>query len=293
MGIFSPGMKEGPGVSKNEAQKKGFFRFAELYFRKFWSLCKANLLFEVCMIPLLALAYGGLLVFPAQINGFALLIPLMLCGPLVAGLTYVVRNFSLGKYVFLYSDFFEHAKKNIRQGLVVSVLDTVVGYLLILAIRVYLTRMQYESLVFALPFALALILGLIFLFMNYYLFLMVVTVDLPLVAMLKNALLFCVLGVAKNIFITLWCGVIVFVCLWYFPLSLIFVLPVGFTTLLMIVCFNAYPILEKYMINPYYEQQKQEHPQEEDEPVFADELVEEIPHSEMMDHWNDRGKKEQ
>jgi uncharacterized membrane protein YesL len=289
LGIFSSNRKEGPGVRKNEAQKKGFFRFTELYFRKFWDLCKVNLLFVACMVPLLGLSYLGLKYFPQNINGLALLIPPALCGPLVAGMTYVVRNFVTERHAFLFSDFLEQAKKNLAQSLAVSLLDTVAGYLLFLAIRVYLTRMQYESLVFALPFALAMVLALIFLFMNYYVFLMIVTVDLPLTGILKNALLFCVLGIAKNLFITVWGGVLLFACLWYFPLTLFFIVPIGFTTFTMITCFNAYPIMDKYIVTPYYQRQKEEHPELfDDEPVFHDELIEEQPHSELMDTWNSR-----
>lgn len=292
MGIFSGGMKEGPGVRKNEAQKKGLFRFLEIYFRKFWDMCKVNLLFVACMVPLLALSRLGVRYFPQNINGLALLIPLALCGPLLAGMTYLVRNFVMGKHSFLFSDFFEQARKNFVQALIVSVLDTVVGYLMFVAIQVYLSRMQYESLVFALPFALAMVLALILLFMNYYIFLMIVTVDLPLVGIFKNALLFCVLGIAKNIFITLWGGVLLFLCLWYFPLTLFFILPIGFTTFCLICCFNAYPIVDKYIVIPYYEKQKEEHPELfDDEPVFNDELIEEQPHSELMDSWNSRKEK--
>ena len=36
--------KAGPGVSKNEPKKKRFFQFWELYIRKFFRLCFADLL---------------------------------------------------------------------------------------------------------------------------------------------------------------------------------------------------------------------------------------------------------
>ena len=38
MALFGDYTKAGPGVEKNAPQKKPFFRFIELYFRKFWKL---------------------------------------------------------------------------------------------------------------------------------------------------------------------------------------------------------------------------------------------------------------
>ena len=35
-------MKEGPGVSKDAPEKKRFFLFFELYFRKFWKMIELN-----------------------------------------------------------------------------------------------------------------------------------------------------------------------------------------------------------------------------------------------------------
>ena len=46
MGLFSRSeyIKAGPGISKNAPEKKPFFQFTELYFRKIGKLVKVNLL---------------------------------------------------------------------------------------------------------------------------------------------------------------------------------------------------------------------------------------------------------
>ena len=49
--------KPGPGVDKNAPKKKGFVRFFEIYFRKFWRLATANLLYILVSIPIVT---GGL-----------------------------------------------------------------------------------------------------------------------------------------------------------------------------------------------------------------------------------------
>lgn len=46
MGLFGNYAKEGPGVKKNEPQKKRFFYFFELYFRKFGKLMTLSLLYS-------------------------------------------------------------------------------------------------------------------------------------------------------------------------------------------------------------------------------------------------------
>ena len=43
--------KPGPGVEKEEQQKRRFFLFFELFFRKFWKLIQLNLLYLLFWIP--------------------------------------------------------------------------------------------------------------------------------------------------------------------------------------------------------------------------------------------------
>ena len=54
MGLFGQNYNaEGPGVSKDAAEKRGFFAFFELYGRKFTSLVKVNLIYFVLILPTL------------------------------------------------------------------------------------------------------------------------------------------------------------------------------------------------------------------------------------------------
>lgn len=43
--------KPGPGIEKEEQQKRRFFLFFELFFRKFWKLIQLNLLYILFWIP--------------------------------------------------------------------------------------------------------------------------------------------------------------------------------------------------------------------------------------------------
>ena len=49
--------KPGPGISKDAPKKRGFIEFWEIFFRKFWKLCTANLLYVLVNLPVVT---GGL-----------------------------------------------------------------------------------------------------------------------------------------------------------------------------------------------------------------------------------------
>ena len=60
--------KPGKGVDKNGPQKKRFFHFFELYFRKFWKLITLNMLYVLFCIPIVTI------------------------GPATAAMTYILKN---------------------------------------------------------------------------------------------------------------------------------------------------------------------------------------------------------
>ena len=47
--IFNP-TRTGKGVDKNQPEKKRFFLFFDLFFRKFWNICLVNLMFFVTLL---------------------------------------------------------------------------------------------------------------------------------------------------------------------------------------------------------------------------------------------------
>ena len=103
--------KPGPGVDKNGPQKKGIVIFFELYFRKFWKLILANLLYVLVSLPVVTTGFAN------------------------AGLTYITRNFVREKHAFIYSDFMDTIKKNWKQALPLGLLNLVFGA--IIAFDVY------------------------------------------------------------------------------------------------------------------------------------------------------------
>ena len=97
MGLFSINYnKPGPGVSKDAPVKKPFFRFWEVYFRKFFDLIKLNMLFAIptAVTIVLVFAFGFFISGINQSLSFLGYLPFVLLSPFVAGLTFVCRNYA-------------------------------------------------------------------------------------------------------------------------------------------------------------------------------------------------------
>lgn len=268
--------KEGPGVEKNGKKKKGFFAFFEIFFRNFWSFAKIGPVYWLC----------SLLVFS---NGIAKL-----------GMTHVARSISREKHSFIFSDFFETIKKNLKQGVILGVLNTLAMALLALDIWYFWGYVNYEfSMMSVIGLALAFFLAVCLTFMKYYIWTMAITFNLTIKQLIKNSFNFVFLNLGRNLLISITMGII-YVGLYFLAATngllfilaavlLIFVVP-GFKTSLIQV--NTFPSIKKFIIDPYYNEHKGEDIEKRlslgleisdeemadykksDESVFSDETVE-------------------
>ena len=159
MGFFNSNYsRPGPGVSKNEVKRKGLARFYQIFLRKFWDLIKLNLLYIVTLIPTFAVVFvlSGMISNRLGINADELLklngdsislftaaqvsittdliiryyisslfAVLWGCGPVTAGFVYILRSFLWENPVFLVSDYFAHIKSNIKQSIIVWIIDVI------------------------------------------------------------------------------------------------------------------------------------------------------------------------
>ncbi len=238
--------KPGPGVSKNEPKKKRFFLFWELYFRKFFKLIIANLLYALVSLPLVT-------------QGLA-----------QAGLTFVTRNYAREKHVFLPSDFFDTIKKNWKQALATGILELIIGACLIFDILYawdWLSAGEELQILPLLFFAVAFFLAVIFCYARYYLYMQIITFKLSFKQVWKNSLLLAIAGFKENLIISLALLAVyalVFVLLynlfWYVlgPLVVLYVLLFpAFRSFL--IQFTIFPLIKRTIIDPYYK----EHPEED------------------------------
>lgn len=222
-GFFGIGdfTKEGPGVRKDAPKKRGVFLFLELFFRKFWKMCKLNVLYAIAALPtfvvtfilsgvftqnLISMAMAGNPEFAQGaelldliLRFFVSLIVMVLwgMGPVTAGFTYVLRNYSREEHSWLWSDFWQHTKANFKQAIVVWLVDQVVLVLLIVA---YLFYSSQTSALFYIRYVIIWI-AILYTTMHFYIYTMMVTFKMSLKDLYRNALLFSVAKLPLNLFV--------------------------------------------------------------------------------------------
>ncbi len=288
MSLFRPYVyKARPDLVENAPVKKGFFRFFELYFRKFWRFLTLNIWYFLITLPMLLYVFytvngifadklAGLgedaillagVSFIASFFSFVpralhvplLVISVLLYGPVTMGLTYIFRNFAREEHAWL-SDFWSRAWSNVRQGLFFGILDILLVILFVSGMFGGIAQAG-RNVGYALSVILSVVCGLalvIWLFMRHYTYLMAVTVNLGAFRILKNAWLFVVLGFGRNVIsglVTAACAVLSFLLA---PLLTIITVPFlyySFTWFCTI--FTCYPIVKQYIIVPALEAQEQ------------------------------------
>lgn len=228
--------KPGKGVPKDERPKGRFVHFWKLFIRKFWRLIQLNLLYLLFCLPVVTI------------------------GPATAGATVVLRNLANEEPVFMFSDFWDGFKKNWKQSLVYSILFLAFGAMMLVSIQFY----SYNAKTYAWMYALAglSMFGLFLLvLMSFYAMLMIVTLQLPLPAILKNAAILAFLCLKTNLLTLLFTGLLGAASVLLFPYSILPVLLLVPAWSGFIICYNSYPGIKKYAIDPYYAGQKATSPE--------------------------------
>ena len=105
MSLFGNYNTPGRGVLKAPQEKKGIFKFFEVYGRHMWKLMELNLLYFVFCIPMTLMVI--LMLMTSNPIWLLLAIPSVLVGPATAAMTKVCRNYSQERNAFLLHDFCE------------------------------------------------------------------------------------------------------------------------------------------------------------------------------------------
>ena len=186
------------------------------------------------------------------------------------GAAYIVRNMVRGEPVFIWSDYFYAIKRNLKQGFFLGLIDAVILFVLGFDIAYFWGRTGSFTLDFGFFATIALI--VIYFLMRFYIYLMLVTFDLSIYKILKNTLIFSMLGFKRNIMGVLGIALITGIHVLLIPLLITtplsgipIILPflwymaaVTFTS-----AYAAYPVIDKYMIAPYINQTEAEEETEE------------------------------
>ncbi|MGN1345749.1 MAG: DUF624 domain-containing protein [Eubacteriales bacterium] len=187
-------------------------------------------------------------------------------GPVRVGVTYLLRNMFYGKPVFMMQDFFDSIRRNFRQALTYGILDLGIVFLLVYDI-IFFNLNYGANFVLNTMFFMSLCMALLYFFMRPYIYFMIVTFDLSLFKMFKNALGFTVLGVKRNFMVLL--GTVL-LCLFeyvlmfaYFPIAVILPFVILPALLILMGVYAVYPVIKKHMIDPYYEKIPDTAPEQE------------------------------
>lgn len=261
MSLFSKN-NEGTTASQiyNGPKKTGIRLFFELLGRKFWKLIELNLLYSLFYIPLVL---SFTLFFQIKNTTVALTVSLImllifavLVGPATAGMTKVMRNYVIERNAFMVSDFFQSFKENFGRAFVVGFVDVLICASVYSGFIIYpaLAR-QYGSFIYValvLTFSVSIVVAM----MNFYAFLMIIATDLSFKDLLKNSFSLVILEMKKNL-LTFIISLVIIVAVALLPIfvsfTFVFILPFFPAAFVwFIVCFNSYPIVQKYVINPYY-----------------------------------------
>ena len=272
MGLFGSYQNAGPGINPHAPKKAPFFRFWEVMWRNISKLLGLNLIFTLLHAPLLL----SLIIFiEAESNlknamTIALLvIQFILEGPIMAGCARVLRLIVLDKAFFLGDEFKKGFSKNFGMAFLIWLIDAVVIASVYAGFSVYpaLAKSTGSKLVY-IPYVISLAIALILLFMNYYMLPLQVATRLSKKSVFKNAFMLAVLA-PKQCLITL-LGIVLMLgsaiglllLNSYFMFLLAFY-PAAFIGYL--VMFVNYPVIQKYVINPYYEDTGEQNPEAEEE----------------------------
>ena len=301
MGIFTRSFdKPGKGVDLNAPPKRSFFRFWDIFGRKFTHFVRVNLVYVLTSIPTFLLVFfltglvsSAILDVPSlqsmlqnlaqqtaenmgdsnlmtqQLNQMIVIFDLFMrfvltylfvilwgMGPATAGLTYVLRNFAREEHAWIWSDFKDALKSNFKQSAIVFLIDLVVFVLFYVAFAFYL---QMSGFLGAMRYVIVVI-AIIYTMMHFYLYPMMVTFQLSLKDLYRNALLFAIGKLPSNLLILailllIHVGSVLMAINFggsYFMLILFVILLLEILILqsfsAFIVNFHAYPKMKKYMI---------------------------------------------
>lgn len=242
--LFNP-FKPGHGVDKNRPKKKKFFIFFEIYFRKFWKLSQLSLIYFICCVPILTI------------------------GPATAAFTSVLKSLINELPCFILNDYFHAFKSNWKKAFVVSIIQTIIILLIMFANNFYISNLA-TSKIYLIPYILSIAFLIIFLFMSYYIYLILTTIEINIVNLFKNSFLFAFIGAKGNIITTIIVGIVVYITFVLYPISLLFLIPFGFSTIGFIVCFISFPYIKKHIIDMYNSTKCNDESNQDDCQIFTD-----------------------
>ena len=198
-------------------------------------------------------------------------------GILNVGCAYVLRNLAQGEPVFVWTDFIYAIKRNYKQAIPMGIIDAIVCILL--PLNIYSMLLNTKDFFTSFLLWANIFIFIAFLFMRYYIYVQMVTFKLSIFKILKNSLIFALLGIKRNLcaFLGILIGLLLEAMFIFafggilLPFALAAPLILFLALFAFIKVFAAYAKIDQYMIAPY----KEDAPGEEcEEPIMRDDVTE-------------------
>lgn len=192
------------------------------------------------------------------------------------GMVYNMRNVCTGEHVDTWSDYFYSIKRNFKQGIVIGVIDSLLICMLVYDVLAYRTEANNEFIFLVFYYA-TIVFAVVYYIMRFYLYLQLVTCEMKIGKMIKNAFLLTILGFKRNFagligaIVFLLAFLYAYILLPQFSILLLCMFAFSFLTYIGVYC--AYPVIKRYVIDPYYEDHPDERPEDPwstSERVFVD-----------------------
>ena len=120
-------------------------------------------------------------------------------------------------------------------------------------------------------------LGIAVVMVSFYVYIMIAVTDIPLKGIIRNAVVLTVYEIKKNLLTLLFTLLIggIFAFMAFLNLyTMVIYLVVPAAVIMFMISFNCYPVVKKYVIDPYYKKIGEKNPDDDDfddeEAVFTD-----------------------
>ena len=175
-----------------------------------------------------------------------------------AGAAYVLRGLVRGDAVFVFSDYFYGIRRNRKPAFWMGLFDFAITAILIVDL-LFLDPKAGSGFGTDVMYFLILAVIIVYIFMRFYLYQLLITFDLSNFKILKNALIFTVLGIKRNLIAALGIALLLIVHIALiiltisYGLAFLVVLPFVYILAMLgfIATYASYPIIDRYMIAPY------------------------------------------
>lgn len=239
--------------------KRPFFNFLEILITRIGRLILLNLMYLVFFAPFIGVlvlvltAYNEYNLLKMSLFTLLYLVLAVFYGPATAAFTYILRKTIADETISLVNDFMEQVKKNFKQGAFMGLFDAIV----IFGVSVYI---EFIFALFAsgssitVPYAILLgllcLVVVIYFTMRYFIYMMMVTIDLKISQMMRNALAFVFIGAPTNLLVaTIFAGLLV-ATIYFIPYSVFAILLIGLSFAGLMMNFNAYGKVKTHLMDP-------------------------------------------